>query len=270
MYKLLLLIYTVLISYSLQAKMIQIHGVELEYEIKGNGEQVVIFEAGAVSGMSGWDNVWNKLPENIKAIRYSRRGEGNSGSCKGDLSASDYVNDYISLLKKLNINTDHILVSHSYGGKVARTYAATNNNSIAGMLFLDPSIFIGLDIVVQVDPINGHTANEEVKAQDVKMSGGKWCWLADYWERTPALGYKEIGDIPISMIVAMKQYENPKMIFHTTKAVELWGEAQSKWVNQFPRGKVILSSQSGHLVPVDQPELVIQELTSLIKRINSN
>lgn len=268
MYKLLVPFCGLFLSLSSQAEMIEINGVELEYEIKGSGEHVVVFEAGAVAGMSGFDPVWTNLPENITAVRYSRRGEGDSGACKGDLSVNDYVDDYIELLKKLKINEPHILVSHSYGGKVARAYPASTKSNLAGMLFLDPSNSNDVKIVMKVDPINGHAANEKIKAQDFEMSDGKWCWLADVWSKPAVVGFKEMGDIPITMIVAMKQYEKPRMIFHTASAIKLWGEVQSSWVKQFPRGKVILSTNTGHLVPIDQPDLVISELTSLLKRIN--
>ena len=106
--------------FSASAESLLVNQAELEYEIKGSGENVIFFEAGAISGMSGWDRIWDKLPKNTTAIRYSRRGEGKSSACVGDLTSSDYVRDAEELLNLLKIDNPIIYVSHSYGGKISR------------------------------------------------------------------------------------------------------------------------------------------------------
>lgn len=61
------------------SSMIEVDGGRIEYEIKAGGDTVVLFDAGALSGMEGWDSIWSDLPEEITAVRFSRLGEGNSG-----------------------------------------------------------------------------------------------------------------------------------------------------------------------------------------------
>ena len=67
------------ISFNVNAEsFIDINGSKLEYEIKGKGKGKlwVLFDAGALTGMAGWDAVWKGLPNDITAIRFSRLGEG--------------------------------------------------------------------------------------------------------------------------------------------------------------------------------------------------
>jgi hypothetical protein len=45
------------------AQTLLVNQAELEYEIKGDGQNIVFFEAGAISGMSGWDSIWQSLPK---------------------------------------------------------------------------------------------------------------------------------------------------------------------------------------------------------------
>ena len=250
------------------AETIHINDAELEYEIKGNGDTTVLFEAGAISGMSGWDSIWSLLPQHITAIKYSRRGEGGSSNCKGDLSAQDYVQDVNVLVDKLNIDTPFVYVSHSYGGKIVRQFVKDNPAKVSGMLFIDPINPRDVEIIEQLDPENGQKANQDMKASDIAMGiKNNWCLIKDIWDKKPSLGYQEMGDYPMTLIAGVKKFKNPKRLFDRDKARELWGKVQAEWVEQFPRGKAVMATQSGHFVQDDQPELVIDELIKLLNRV---
>ncbi len=253
------------------AKAILVNQAELEYEIKGVGENIVLFEAGAISGMSGWDAIWDKLPENTTAIRYSRRGEGKSSSCIGDLTSNDYVRDAEELIHLLKINKPIIYVSHSYGGKIAREFAVRNQDRVTAMLFVDPINPRDVEIIEKLDPSGGKKANDKMKQDDIKMGKeNNWCLINDIWDKKPSLGYGDIKNIPITLIAGVKKFENPERLFDTDKARELWGEFQSEWVLKFPKGKAVMANKSGHFVQDDEPELVISELKELIKRASES
>lgn len=253
------------------AKSILVNQAELEYEIKGVGENIVLFEAGAISGMSGWDAIWDKLPENTTAIRYSRRGEGKSSSCIGDLTSKDYVRDAEELIHLLKINKPIIYVSHSYGGKIAREFGVRNQDRVTAMLFVDPINPRDVEIIEKLDPSGGKKANDKMKQDDIKMGKeNNWCLINDIWDKKPSLGYGDIKNIPITLIAGVKKFENPERLFDTDKARELWGEFQSEWVLKFPKGKAVMANKSGHFVQDDEPELVISELKELIKRASES
>jgi len=130
-------------SYSFASnKSITINGAELEYEIKGTGSQILFFEAGAISGMSGWDSIWKNLPQDSTAIRYSRRGEGNSSKCSGNLTSKDYVIDTEALLKALKIDQPFVHISHSYGSKIARDFASRTLQKLVPCYLLTLSILV--------------------------------------------------------------------------------------------------------------------------------
>ena len=254
------------LAFSAQAEFMELNGTQLEYEIKGSGQHIVLFDAGALSGMAGWDPIWDRLPADITAIRYSRRGEGSSGSCEGDWTAADYTKDTEQLLRKLGIKGPFIYVAHSYGGALAREYAARNPDMLSAMLFVDPSNPRDIEVVAKVDPVNGPAEIERIKRDDLKAGVGKWCFVKDLWNKGPIPGFEEMGDIPVTLIAGVKHEENPQMIFHQPKARDLWGRVQAEWVSQFPRGKAVMAKESGHMVPQDQPELVVSELSELLER----
>jgi pimeloyl-ACP methyl ester carboxylesterase len=257
--------------FSVFAESLIVNQAELEYEIKGDGENIILFEAGAISGMSGWDSIWGNLPQNTTAVRYSRRGEGKSSFCVGDLTSSDYVRDAEELITLLKIDKPIIYVSHSYGGKIAREFAAKNPDKISALLFVDPSNPRDIEIIEKLDPIGGKESNEKMKQTDIKMGEeNNWCLINDIWDKKPSLGYGEIKNIPVTLIAGVKKVKNPEHLFDTDKARELWGELQSEWVLKFPKGKAVMANKSGHFVQNDEPELVITELEKLIIRVNES
>lgn len=250
-----------------QAETIRVGDVDLEVEVKGQDSRVVLFEAGIPSGMAGWDAIWNLLPEDITAVRYSRRGEGASGACQGSMSAADYAQDTAQLLETLAITEPFVYVAHSYGGDIARAFAAQHPARVAAMLLLDPSNPRDVEIITELDPERGPAEIARIKQGDLEMSDDKWCFLEDFWQKHPSLGFDEIGDLPITLIAGTRRFEEPKLVFQSDRARERWGQIQAEWVEQFPRGRAIVSSLSSHFVHEDQPDLVLEELAKLLSYI---
>jgi len=249
------------------SSMIEVDGGRIEYEIKAGGDTVVLFDAGALSGMAGWDSIWSDLPEGITAVRFSRLGEGNSDPCTGQRNISDYVNEVDQLLTKLNIDRPVVYVSHSLGGVTARNFAAKHKHDVAALLMIDPANPRDVDIVKELNPSGGQDEIDAIKKNDYEMGEGKWCFLDVIWDKSEAVGFSEIGDIPVTLIAGVKVAEQPSNAFETARGRELWGQYQSEWVNQFPQGEAILTENSGHFVQVDEPELVLNELNKLLGKL---
>ena len=103
---------------------VKVKGYELEYEMVGSGSDVILLEAGGSAGMSDWDPVFQRLSEHAKVIRYSRVGNGNSTVIQQHFTSRDYADQASILLRELGIQQPVILIAHSYGGSVARDFAA--------------------------------------------------------------------------------------------------------------------------------------------------
>jgi pimeloyl-ACP methyl ester carboxylesterase len=272
--KFLISVFFVLFSIQVKAaSMLEIGDGRIEYEIKQGGDFIVLFDAGALSGMAGWDAIWADLPAEITAIRFSRLGEGQSDPCTGQRDASDYVEEVEQLLVELKINKPIIYVSHSLGAVTARHFTAKHQGKVAALLMIDPENPRDVEIVKQLNPTGGQAEIDAIKKNDYLMGKGKWCFLDLSWDKRPALGFSKLGDIPVTLIAGVKVPENPSNAFESTEGRKLWGQYQSEWAKQFPQGKVILTSNSGHFIQDDEPDLVLKELTSLLNKLkgtNSN
>ncbi|WP_290609792.1 alpha/beta fold hydrolase [Arsukibacterium sp. UBA3155] len=141
---------------ALQSQFIKVNEFELEYEIAGSGEHIVLLEAGGGSAMTDWAPVFSQIAQQATVIRYSRVGNGNSTQIKRHFTSVDYANYASELLDKLNISEPVILVAHSYGGSVARDFAAAYPDKIKALLMLDPSSEHDVDILRAIDLEQGN------------------------------------------------------------------------------------------------------------------
>ena len=245
-----------------ESQFVKVKEFELEYQIAGNGKHIVLLEAGASSAMTDWDPVFKQITQYATVIRYSRVGNGNSTQIKRHFTSLDYAEHAKHLLEKLNINSPVIYVAHSYGGSVARDFAAAYPNRIKGMLLLDPSSEHDVDILRAIDLEKGNKEIAQIKLDD--MAKGMSNNYLDFWSKRPLPDYPQIKDIPVTVIVSVKTMQNPPNLFFTDKGRQLWGEHWQNWAQAFPQGRAVQTVNSGHFVQFDEPELVLTELEKLI------
>ena len=151
-----------------QIQKINIGEFKLEYEKTGTGENVILLEAGMTRDLKDWGNVITELAKTAQVIRYSRAGNGNSSATEQHFSAEQYATHTKRLLDALKINKPVIHLSHSYGGILARAFAAKYPNSVKALLLIDPASEHDLDIM---RAINLSKATEEIKW--LKSQGAK-------------------------------------------------------------------------------------------------
>lgn len=264
-----ILICCAVFSFTLSAagsQLVKVKDAELEYEMAGSGKTIVLLEAGGGAAMSDWKAVFQQMAEQVTVIRYSRAGNGNSTAIKRHFTSRDYADYTSELLIKLNIKTPVILVAHSYGGSIARDFAATYPTQIKALLMLDPSSEHDVDIMRAIDLERANSEIAQIKLDD--MANGMSNQYLDFWSKRPLPDYPQIKDMPVTVIASVKTHEKPANLFFTDQARTMWGEMWQQWATAFPQGRAVLTKKSGHYVQFDEPELVLSELQLLIDKLN--
>ena len=259
-----------LLSFSFSAacsSFVKIKDAELEYEIAGTGKTIVLLEGGGSAGLSDWEPVFQQMAEQATVIRYSRVGNGNSTAIKRHFTSRDYADYASELLIKLNIKTPVILVAHSYGGSIARDFAAAYPTQIKALLMLDPSSEHDVDIIRAINLDQGNREIAQIKLDD--MANGMSNQYLDFWSKRPLPDYPQIKDMPVTVIASVKTHKKPANLFFTDPARRMWGEMWQHWASTFPQGRAVLTKKSGHYVQFDEPELVLSELKLLIEKSTS-
>ncbi len=116
-----------------------VEGGQLEYEIRGDGEPVLLIHGGVIAA-SYVPVMREPALARYRLIRYHRRGY--AGSTKHEPGASFSIGkqaaDAVALLRHLGIERAHI-VGHSYGGVIALQLALDAPQVVHSLTLLEPA-----------------------------------------------------------------------------------------------------------------------------------
>jgi 3-oxoadipate enol-lactonase len=254
-------------SLKINSGYIDVEGGKLFYEDAGEGETIVLLHDGILHHVV-WDEQFPVLAKNYKVIRYDRRGFGKSLPPKNPFSHVDDLNQLFTQLK-----IDHAIVfGMSAGGGLALDFTLKYPEKVNAMVlvgavvsgygysshfltrggridslaeYLDPPKFIqyfGWD-----DPYEIYTENVEAKEkffrilkenpQNVRGALGN---LAQPPDR-PAV--KFLSEIHMPVLILVGEFDIPDVHAHS-------GAIQAG----IPNAKREIIFNSGHLIPLEQPE----------------
>jgi pimeloyl-ACP methyl ester carboxylesterase len=117
----------------------RVDGVELEYEIRGSGEPVVLIHAGVFGD-------WFKplleepaLTNRSRLVRYHRVGYAGSGRVVGPVTVAEQAAHLRALMRHLGIERAHI-VGHSSSGSIALQLALDAPHGVHSLALLEPAL----------------------------------------------------------------------------------------------------------------------------------
>jgi pimeloyl-ACP methyl ester carboxylesterase len=114
--------------------------VELEYELGGSGEPVLLIPPGPVAGAFLPLLSEPALVDRYRLIRYHRRGQAGSTPAAAPVSFADHASDAASLLDHLGVRRAHV-AGHSFGGDIALQLALDHPEVVQTLALLEPWTF---------------------------------------------------------------------------------------------------------------------------------
>ena len=116
-----------------------VNGGELEYEMRGTGEPVLLIHGTGVAATFAPTMSQPSLA-GYRLIRYHRRGFAGSGPAPVPFSIKDQAADARALLNALGISRAHI-VGHSFGGMVTLQFAQEYPSVAHSIVVMEPPVF---------------------------------------------------------------------------------------------------------------------------------
>ena len=104
--------------------------------MSGEGSPAVILEAGWGCWSEHWRLVQERAGRLTATYSYDRAGHGSSDP-SGPWSLEGWLADLEAWLGAMQVSGPYLLVAHSYGGYIARAFAAAHRPDIAGMVLVD-------------------------------------------------------------------------------------------------------------------------------------
>lgn len=270
-------------------------GRRIYAECRGEGAPAVVIVAGAKASAADWTepaapgakNVFDAIGEFTRVCAYDRPGTpvGDAPSRSDPVpqprTAADAVADLDALVAALGLAPPVVLVAHSYGGVVARLYARTHPEAVAGIVLVD-ALSEGLREL---------ETPEEWAVQLGLLSGDMTETLKLYPEIEQAepdrdfdqlLAAPPLRPMPLVVLSADRPWgplvpgfiadgllapDTPPDFGYVTDRAQK--QAQAQLAASVPGARHVTDTDSGHEIHKDQPQLVIDSIRDVVEAVRA-
>jgi len=120
-------------------------------KISGNGDLCIYVHGGPGMWSDSFENLKGKnLESRLKMVYYDQRGSGRSfAATNNDYSVNRMVEDIEDVRKKLG-SPKVYLMSHSFGGIIATSYAAKYGQNLKGLILVNSTLYLNDSVMSQV------------------------------------------------------------------------------------------------------------------------
>ncbi|WP_019203014.1 alpha/beta fold hydrolase [Tsukamurella sp. 1534] len=251
------------------------------------GSPIVVFEAGAAASRSTWAAVQPGVAEFATAVAYDRSGLGRSAPDPVGRTLDRMADDLNDLLDGLADDARFVLVGHSAGGPIVRLAAARRPHRIAGLVLVDATdeaadalfgrAFKAMEIasiaimgaLARVGLLGRLFAGQFADAPaDVREDAAREAFTPGVI-RTQARQARTFlselrawrGDPPALGEIAVTAISGARAADGMTPALRAAANAaHAERAAASPAGRHVLAENSGHYVPMTDPELIVDEI----------
>ena len=240
-------------------------GPSIRMLMTGNGNPTVVFESGSGSPLETWVRVQPEVSKFARTISYDRAGNGLSEKGPVPRDGATIASELHTALVNSRARSPYILVGHSLGGPYIRIFAGMYPQEVAGMILVDPTQEELIEWAKARDPQPERTPRpyDEVDCAPATFAQARA-------SRIPA-------GIPVLLISGMGPREIPGFLPADLKA-EVQKDQQTfypaklrfhqQWVDKIPNAKLIITKNSGHGIPFEEPELIVDAIRQVAQQAN--
>jgi len=266
-------------------KKAKINGLELEYEVKGSGEPLLLISPVLPDGFVPLLEE-PALVDRYRVIVYHKRGWVGSTRTPGPVTVAEHAADAAALLDHLDVPRAHV-GGHSSGATVALQLALDRPERVHSLVLLEPSLLsvpAAQAFFAKAGPaLEAHAAGNPEQAVAIFLSaatGLDWdrCrTLLD--ERVPGTIQQTIRDadtffgveLPGLMQWAFDAEKaatlaQPALSVLGSHTESLWVEVDALLRSSMPRIEGCKIEGVGHLLHLQRPEPVVKAITTFLAR----
>ncbi len=271
-------------------------GYKIHSYCTGSGKPTVLLDAGLGANLLWWKLVQDDVSQFARVCSFDRAGYGWSDAGKEPRTSKTIVQELHTLLHAMpNTHSPYILVGHSFGGATMRLYANTYPDEVFGLVLVDachekqfqsaatkskPSLlrrckkyilegacahYTGItrwrmpssmqsffsDLLskdIQNTIIAKASAVKSLRARD-----SEWAHIHESLAQV-AQSKNQLKNKPVLVITHGKQQD------------AAWTACQQELTNLSNHGKYIIAKNSGHMINVEQPEIIVQAVHDLVTK----
>lgn len=262
----------------------KVNGVELEYEIHGRGQPVLLISPVLADGFVPL--VGRSELDGYSVIVYHKRGWVGSTPTPGPVSVAEHAEDAAALLDYLEIRRAHV-GGHSSGAAVAMQLALDHPDRVHSLLLFEPSILtlpVAADLLTAAGPaIEKYGAGQHAKAFADFMtvvSGLEWSRCREVLDQSvPGMIEQSIKDadtffgVELTALLEWRfgadeaaRIAQPTLSILGSKTKSLWIAVDELLRRSVKHIESCSIEDAGHLLHLQQPERVARVLGSYLDR----
>ncbi|GAB3388250.1 alpha/beta fold hydrolase [Massilia agri] len=236
----------------------------VQASIAGAGRYTVIFESGFGTGLSAWRKVAPELAKDARVVTYSRAGHGTSEARPKPRTIAQNTNELEQLIAAQKLAPPFILVGHSYGGLLARAYAARHPTQVAGLVLVDPSDERFNAALRKLDAKRAADDDAQFAAIVPPKFKPELALLQPVLDGAAPPYSGKLPDVPTVVLTSVQQAGKPMFFLETADAVAIKKSLHADFLRQFSKGSQVVTEKSGHNIQLEEPELVIAAVREVI------
>jgi pimeloyl-ACP methyl ester carboxylesterase len=265
--------------------MVNVDGREIRVSTAGlesrtSRQPIVIFESGGSAPLETWDAILPAVATFAPVIAYDRVGTGESPWDSLPQTPERIVGRLRRLLATLGAAPPYILVGHSWGGALIRYFGGTYPTECVGMVYIDPTDLTQspADEVALFESIGSNAAARDsfytimeraLTAAPAALRSEGAVTMAILRQDLERRNLPEAPPVQTTVLVAGKPAALPSsgLPFDSRRFADASYAARLRslrdWVKE--PGQFIVAANSGHMIHVTEPALVIEAIRRLTR-----
>jgi pimeloyl-ACP methyl ester carboxylesterase len=258
--------------------LVDIGGHRLHLWCTGDGAPAVVLDTGLGGSSAGWGFVQPEVARFTRVCSYDRAGMGYSDPGPSPRTARRIASELAELLARSGIAGPVVLVGASSAGFDIRVFASDHPERAAGLVLVDASHeddahdvpriarFVPLLSTIGVLRLFGVSFGQRIEslAPSVRQFAQA--------TRFRAAGYQAAADEIIHIRESAEEVRSSRrkltipvlVVTGARGADENWRRLQQDQASLSERGCLIVAQQSGHVVSVDQPDVVVNAIRTVV------
>jgi pimeloyl-ACP methyl ester carboxylesterase len=261
-------------------RLVSVGDHKLHLLCKGSTAPTVVIEMGAGEASHFWWPVQDQIAEFATVCTYDRAGYGWSEATRAGRTIDDRGEELHSLLANAGLAGPFILVAHSYGGLVVRSFAQNHPDEVAGLVLVDTpeeatffqpdvlDLYAKARLMNRVVAIGARFGVLRLLRHWIPLDRFGF-WLvrpAEYAALCDDLASLELvpmsmrgsekpgnlGALPVGVITHGQPFPGPFAILEKN-----WSQGQTRLAALSNNSQLIVARNSNHMIEIDEPQLVV-------------
>jgi pimeloyl-ACP methyl ester carboxylesterase len=259
--------------------LVDIGGYRLHLWCTGDGAPAVILDTGLGGSSADWGFVQPDVARFTRVCSYDRAGMGYSDPGPSPRTARRIASELAELLVRSGIGGPVVLVGASIAGFDVRLFASDHPERAAGLVLVDASHedqahevpqmarFVPLLSTIGALRLFGISFGQRIES--LAPSVRQFARATSF----RAAGYQAAADEIIHIRESASEVRSSRrrltipvlVITGGRGADENWRQLQRDQASLSERGCLMIAQESGHVVPVDQPEVVVGAIRTVVE-----